>query len=50
MLRLEDLEVYKLALDIGEEVWLMVDNWKVFPKNTVGSQLVRSADSIAAYR
>jgi len=45
---LEDLEIYKLSLEIGEFVWNMVDKWEYFPKRTVGSQFVEAADSIAA--
>jgi four helix bundle protein len=47
-IRLEDLEIYQLALEIGELVWVVVEKWENFPKNTVGNQLVRSADSISA--
>ena len=48
MLKLEELEVYRLAMEIGEEVWKTVDDWKPFAKRTVGEQLVEAADSIAA--
>lgn len=48
MLKLEELEVYRLAMEIGEEVWNAVDEWKPFAKRTVGEQLVGAADSIAA--
>ena len=45
---LEDLEIYKLALEIGEYAWNIVDKWEYFPKRTVGGQFVEAADSIAA--
>ena len=45
---LEDLEVYRLAMAIGERVWAEVAKWDVFAKDTVGKQLVRAADSVAA--
>lgn len=45
---LDDLEIYQLAMQIGETVWSMVDKWNAFAKATIGEQLVRSADSIAA--
>lgn len=48
MLKLEELEVYQMAVDIGEKVWNVVDEWKPFAKRTVGEQLVEAADSIAA--
>ncbi len=47
-IRLEDLEIYQLALEIGKAVWNIIDTWEYFPKSTVGNQLVRSADSISA--
>jgi four helix bundle protein len=45
--RLEDLEVYKVAMEIGDIVWLVVDKWDYFPKKTLGAQYVEAADSIA---
>ena len=48
MLNLEDLEIYQLSMEIGESVWQIVDKWAYFPKGTIGKQLVKSADSIAA--
>jgi four helix bundle protein len=46
-MKLEDLKVYQLAINIGERVWLIVSRWDYFAKDTVGKQLVRSVDSIA---
>lgn len=48
MIPLEDLRVYQLSIDIAEKVWVLVNSWNEFQKKTIGSQLVRSADSIAA--
>jgi len=45
--RLEDLEVYKVAMEIGEIVWTVVDKWEYFPKKTLGAQYVDAADSMA---
>ena len=45
---LEDLEIYQLALEIGEYVWKIVLRWNYFEKRTTGSQFVEAADSIAA--
>jgi four helix bundle protein len=47
MLRLEDLEVYKTAMGIGEMVSDTVEKWAFFHKDTLGKQFVRAADSIA---
>ncbi len=44
----EDLDVYRLAEDLGDRVWDIVLNWPDFPRNTLGYQLVKSADSIGA--
>lgn len=46
-LKLEELEVYKVALEIGEIVWSVVDKWEYFSKKTLGIQFVEAADSIA---
>ena len=45
---LEDFKAHTLALEIGEEVWSIVAKWPYFEKDTVGKQLVRAVDSIAA--
>mgnify|MGYP002397671073 CR=1 FL=1 len=45
---MEDLEIYQLALEVGEIVWAMVIKWEYFEKKTVGSQFVEAADSISA--
>ena len=47
-MKLEDLQVYKLAMEVGEKVWRIVDGWSYFEKDTMGKQLVSSCDSIAA--
>ena len=44
----ENLRVYRLAEEIADAVWVMVIDGDPFAKNTVGSQLVRAADSIGA--
>ncbi len=45
---LEEREVYRIAMDIGERVWSEVVKWDFFAKDTVGKQLTRAVDSIAA--
>jgi len=44
---LEELDIYKMAMDIGEIIWNHVNKWEYFPKSTVGSQFTRAGDSIA---
>ena len=34
-------------MEIGDEVWKMVDSWNRFEKETLGKQFVRAADSIS---
>jgi four helix bundle protein len=46
-LRLEDLEVYKVAMEIGELAWKIVQRWDHFTRQTLGGQFTRAADSIA---
>ncbi len=45
---LEELEVYQLAESFSEGIWKVVAGWDYFAKDTVGKQMVRSADSISA--
>lgn len=47
-LRLEELKVYNQAMKIGEEIWGIVIKWDYFAKDTMGKQLVRAIDSVAA--
>lgn len=46
-LKLEELEVYKVAMEIGEIVWNIVKKWGYFQKKTLGAQFSEAADSIA---
>jgi four helix bundle protein len=45
---LDDLEVYQLAESFSDEIWFLVSEWDYFAKDTVGKQIVRSADSIGS--
>ena len=47
-MKLDDLQVYQLAMDIGERVWEIVLEWNYFARDTIGKQLVKAADSVAA--
>jgi four helix bundle protein len=44
----EELRVYQLAEELCDAVWDLVREWEYFAKDTVGKQVVRSADSIGA--
>jgi four helix bundle protein len=45
---LENLRVYQLAMRLGEEAWALTASWQWFEKSSMGLQLVRAADSVAA--
>ena len=44
----EKLRVYQLAEELANEIWGMAIRWERFARDTVGKQIVRSADSIGA--
>ncbi len=44
----ESLQIYQLAEKLSDEIWNIVIGWKPFARNTIGSQVVRSTDSIGA--
>ncbi len=47
-MKLEELQVYQKAMDIADKVWNIVLKWNYFEKDTMGKQLVRAIDSVAA--
>jgi four helix bundle protein len=47
-MKLEELQIYQLSMEIGEEVWNIVIKWDYFSKDTIGKQLVRAVDSVSA--
>jgi four helix bundle protein len=44
----QKLDIYKLAEKLAEEIWNIVIKWDALAKDTVGKQIIRSADSIGA--
>lgn len=44
----ESLKVYRLAEELSDQIWTIVTLWENFPRDTIGKQLVRAADSIGA--
>ena len=44
----ENLRVYQLAEELADKIWEIVLKWDGFARNTIGNQLVCSADSIGA--
>jgi four helix bundle protein len=47
-MKLEDMEIYNISMEIGDEIWFSVVEWENLAKFSIGQQIVRSADSIAA--
>jgi four helix bundle protein len=47
-LDLSGFKIIEQADQIGDEIWEEVILWKYFEKETIGKQLVRSADSVSA--
>lgn len=47
-MRLEELIIYQMAMKFSEEIWVIVMKWDFFAKDTIGKQMVRAVDSIAA--
>lgn len=48
MKRVSDLDVYKLAEELADMIWNDFDSWDKKVQNTIGYQIIRSSDSIAA--
>ncbi|NET06943.1 MAG: four helix bundle protein [Merismopedia sp. SIO2A8] len=44
----ENLQIYKLSEKLANEIWVIVKEWEYFAQDTVGKQIVRSADSVGA--
>ncbi len=44
----EKLRVYQLSEKLADQIWEVVLGWNNFARDTVGKQVVRSADSVGA--
>jgi four helix bundle protein len=44
----ENLRVYQLSEQLSDRIWEIVGTWNNLAKSTIGSQVIRSADSIGA--
>jgi len=47
-MRLDELRVYNLSMDLAEEIWNIVIKWDYFAKDVIGKQLIKAIDSVAA--
>lgn len=41
LILIDDLEIYQLAMGIGDEIWNLADTWDYWKKDTIGKQLVK---------
>ncbi|MBE9056996.1 four helix bundle protein [Sphaerospermopsis sp. LEGE 08334] len=46
--RFQELRVYQLSEKLADNIWKIVNEWESLPQNTIGKQIIRSADSIGA--
>jgi len=47
-MKLEELQVYQLSMNIAERIWDIIIEWDNFAKEIVGKQLMKATDSVAA--
>ncbi len=47
-LQLNDIDAYKTAFHLSNDVWSLIIVWDYFARDTVGKQFVRAIDSISA--
>ncbi len=45
---INDLEIYRLGMQVGEMTYQLVYKWDRLDKNTMGNQLIKASDSISA--
>ena len=48
MKEIYELDVYQLAEDLSDLIWNAYDDWSTKAQRTIGYQIIRSSDSIAA--
>lgn len=48
VLTIEDISAYTIARLLANKIYTIVSTWKLLDKQTIGIQLIRSADSIPA--
>lgn len=44
----EELRVYQLSEELADSIWDIARSWEYLARDTVGKQIIRSADSIGA--
>jgi four helix bundle protein len=48
MIQAEKITAYQISSSLSDKVWLIVIKWQILAQKTIGEQLIRSTDSIAA--
>ncbi|NQV14818.1 four helix bundle protein [bacterium] len=48
MKEITSLDVYNLSEKLSDDIWHLYDTWNKKAQNTLGLQIIRSADSISA--
>ena len=48
MKEIYELDVYKLSEELSDLIWYAFDEWSTKVQRTIGHQIIRSSDSIAA--
>lgn len=46
-MKLEDLEIYNISMDLSDEIWFIVEKWNYFQQDTLGKQWIRAIDSVS---
>ncbi len=46
--KFENLRVYQMSETLADEIWEIVVGWNNLAKDTLGKQIIRSADSVGA--
>jgi|SRR5690554_1844883 len=47
-MKLEELQVYQLSMEIAEKFWDIIIKWNYFEKDTIGKQFIKASDSMAS--
>ena len=47
-LKLNDIEAYRIAFKLSNQVWDIILKWDYFDRDTIGKQFARAVDSISA--
>lgn len=47
-MKLEELNIYNISMELGDKIWIVISDWDKFAQDTIGKQLIRAVDSIAA--